>query len=346
VFELPKVSEEVRKEFGKAVKRARSLMPWTLDELGAAMKPPVGKSFISKDEGGTMEALDTRTVGRFVNALALEEGWIDKFLDVETTDEADETQAERDADRIVVRLTKDGLTAGNSDELLFQLAITYAEGKSRDLETAYVAVKKALEIFEGMKAAGAVPDNADGQYQGLMTEVARLNQLGDTDGAAQALDDAMARNEQVREKLFQDQLGQDRIRNRPDLAAKRLIADLHRRAPPGGVFWAADDLCVEWRNNGYKNADMFQTLVALELAKANYKLAKDKRVKDAVSLLTLGWAHFRVAERSSNERHLTIALNAFEASVKKTNKMKDPQNWSARTDAVGSVLGSGLITRI
>lgn len=58
-----------------------------------------------------------------------------------------------------------------------------------------------------MKAAGAVADNADGQYQGLMAEVAGLNQLGDTDGAALALDDAMARNEQVRDKIFQDQLG-------------------------------------------------------------------------------------------------------------------------------------------
>ncbi|MGH1577402.1 hypothetical protein [Planktotalea sp.] len=335
---MPKVSEDVRKAFGKAVKRARSLKPWTLDELGAAMEPSAGKSFISKVEGGTKEALDTRTVGRFIKALSLDEEWIDKFLDVEATDEADETKAERDADRIVARLAKEGLTAGKSDELLFQLAITYAEGKTRDLETAYVAVKKALEIFERMQAAGEVADNADGQYQGLMAEVARLNLLGDMDGAALALDDAMARNEQAREKLFQDQLGQDRIRNRPDLAAKRLIADLHRQAPPGGVFGATNQLCTDWMNDGYRSGDMFKLRVALDLAKANYEKAKGKRGLEALALDALGASHFYIAQRSSNERHLTIAQNALEGAIKRTSKSKEPNSWARAMVMIGTVL--------
>lgn len=92
---------------------------WTADELGGKFDPPVGKPFISKVEKGTKEALNPRTLGRFILALDMDQSCIDKFLNVETTEEGDETKAERDADRIVARLAKNGLIAGNSDALLF-----------------------------------------------------------------------------------------------------------------------------------------------------------------------------------------------------------------------------------
>ncbi|MDG1529766.1 MAG: hypothetical protein P8Q99_00295 [Paracoccaceae bacterium] len=45
---LPKVSNDDLKVFGQAVQRARSLKGWTLDQLGNAIDPPVGKSLVSK----------------------------------------------------------------------------------------------------------------------------------------------------------------------------------------------------------------------------------------------------------------------------------------------------------
>lgn len=83
---MTKVSPEDLIAFGTAVKRARSLRGWTLDQLGAAIDPPVGKSLVSKVEKGRKEGLNSRTVGRFIKALDLDEGLIDAFLGTDTTD--------------------------------------------------------------------------------------------------------------------------------------------------------------------------------------------------------------------------------------------------------------------
>ena len=335
---MPIVSEDVRKDFGRAVKRARSLKPWTADQLGAAMDPPVGKSFISKVERGTKEAIDTRTVGRFIKALNLDESWIDKFLDAETGDESDETKSEQDADRVVSRLQRSGETLGNSEDLLILLANDHTDGTYRDLETAYIAVRESLRTLERMKSAGTVPDNADGQYQALMAEVYRLNQSGERDAAAEALDDAMARNEQIRAKIFQDQLDQDRIRNRPDLAAKRLIKDLQGQEGRGKLFWAVNTLSVDWCDQGQRFGDMFRLRVALALARDNYeRRSKGKRGLEAAALHQLGWCYRLVGERAVSERPLELARNALEGSVKKT-ETQDRVNWAARVSDWSSSL--------
>ena len=84
--------------------------------------------------------------------------------------------------------------------------------------------------------------------------------------------------------------------------------------------------------------DVFALRVALELAKANYERAKKKSALAAAALATLGWCHLRLAERSTNNRHLIIARSAFEEAVKKTSKTKDPLNLAIRQDGLGGVL--------
>ncbi len=105
---MPKIDPDILKDFGRAVKRARTLEGWDQKTLGGNIKPAVGASFISKVEKGRKDALDARTVGRFINALDLDDSWIDKFLDAEETPESLETEAERDADRVIDRLRREG----------------------------------------------------------------------------------------------------------------------------------------------------------------------------------------------------------------------------------------------
>ena len=138
---LTKVSQADLKAFGHAVKRARSLRGWTLDSLGAAIDPPIGKSFLSKIESGNKDTLNSVTVGRLRIALDLDESWIDKFLGTDTTADGGETTAERDADRIIERAQRENVTVGASEALLIQLANRYAEGTHKDRETAYIAVR-------------------------------------------------------------------------------------------------------------------------------------------------------------------------------------------------------------
>lgn len=185
-----KVPPEDLKAFGLAVKHALSLETWTLDELGAAIDPPVGKSFISKIEKGRKGALNSRTVGRFIKALEMDEAWIDKFLDTDTTDESDETPAERDADRLIQMVTRYETIPQSSEHLLILLANQHAEGHYTDQSTTFVGLTKALEAAESIRKRGKMsPDNTGSQLNAVMAEVAKLNAEGALDETNDLLDD-------------------------------------------------------------------------------------------------------------------------------------------------------------
>ena len=185
-----KVSPENLKAFGLAVKHALSLETWTLDELGAAIDPPVGKSFISKIEKGRKGALNSRTVGRFIKALEMDEAWIDKFLDTDTTDESDETPAERDADRLIQMVTRYETIPQSSEHLLILLANQHAEGHYTDQSTTFVGLTKALEAAKSIRKRGKMsPDNTGSQLNAVMAEVAKLNAEGALDETKDLLDD-------------------------------------------------------------------------------------------------------------------------------------------------------------
>ena len=185
-----KVSPENLKAFGLAVKHALSLETWTLDELGAAIDPPVGKSFISKIEKGRKGALNSRTVGRFIKALEMDEAWINKFPDTDTTDESDETPAERDADRLIQMVTRYETIPQSSEHLLILLANQHAEGHYTDQSTTFVGLTKALEAAESIRKRGKMsPDNTGSQLNAVMAEVAKLNAEGALDKTNDLLDD-------------------------------------------------------------------------------------------------------------------------------------------------------------
>lgn len=139
-------------------------------------------------------------------------------------------------------------------------------------------------------------------------------------------------------QLLQQRLDQDRIRNRPDLVAKRLIADLGKQAHLEGLFRARNTFCFDWMQKADASGDMFGLRVALEMAKANYEKAKGKRVLESVSLNTLGVYYFNIAERSLDPRSLILARNAFEGALKKTSKSKEPLHWASFQASLGSVL--------
>jgi len=187
---LIKVPPEDLKAFGLAVKHARSLKTWNLDELGATIDPPVGKSFISKIEKGRKGALNSRTVGRFIKALEMDEAWIDKFLDTDTTDESDETPAERDADRLIQMVTRYETIPQSSEHLLILLANQHAEGHYTDQSTTFVGLTKALEAAKSIRKRGKMsPDNTGSQLNAVMAEVAKLNAEGALDETNDLLDD-------------------------------------------------------------------------------------------------------------------------------------------------------------
>ncbi|WP_164658330.1 hypothetical protein [Tropicibacter sp. Alg240-R139] len=228
--------------------------------------------------------------------------------------------------------------------MLIQLANNFTEGDHKDRETAYRSVEAALVRLKASEHIAQLVGNAAAQFAALMKEVDALNNAGEFDEAndkltqqADWLREEKERLARLSELQLEKELNQDRLRNRPDLAAERIVRNL-REFPKGKLFWAVDNTADDWRDEGDKTGDVFASQVALVLAQGNYAKVNSKKPLAASALHTLGWCHFRLAERSTGEAHLNEARRALEAAVKKASKVKEPKNWAARKSAFGSVL--------
>ena len=346
---MPKVAQDVLEEFGKAVKRARSLKGWQLDQLSSVMEGSnASRSYLSNLEKGKRQ-ISPPTVGKLIKALDLDEAWIDRFLDADVAPEAEETPQDHETGRLIRLKDKDPSAPEVSEDLLILLANTHAEGNHTDTFTAYTALKAALEAADRIRQRGQMPDNTGGQLQAVMAEVAQLNETGAVDEADALLDAeekrmrAAHRAQKDRQDaeasaLLDRRLDQDRLRNDSKAAADRLITDLRARPDRGKLFLAIDSLSGEWRERGDQKGDIFALRVALALARINWERSKNKRGLAAAALRTLGVSYLRLAERSTNPGDLNTAHKALKASVDKTSKSKEPLSWALRMDGLGHAL--------
>lgn len=344
---MPKVAQETLDAFGKAVKRERSLRGWSLDELSTAMGGTSSRSFLSNVEGGKRQ-ISPPTVGKLIKALELDQDWIDRFLEDDIAPEAEETPVDRDTERLLRLKAKDDQTPDAPEDQLIQLANTHAQGQYTDTFTAYSALKAALEAAERLRLSGEMPSNTGGQLQAVMAEVAKLNAQGRMDEADDLLEAeekrmrAAHRAEKERQDaqakaLLEKRIDQDRLRNDPQAAAERLIADLRQKPDRGKLFWAIDRLSYEWCDNGDRSGDIFAIRVAIALARINWERSKNKRDLAGFALYTLGWCYLRLAQRSTRPGDLENAYRTLNASLKKCSKRHDPLVWAARHSGLGVV---------
>lgn len=330
-------------EFGKAVKHARSLRGWQLSDVsnriaemdrtkpGQKVTAPA-ITFLSDIEKGK-RSISPPTVGKLIHALDLPESWLTRFL-ADAPDEADEeTPKDREAERLIRRAESDPNAPETPEPLLILLAEEWSGQRFTDPSLAYNALKGALQAAADMRAQGALPSNISAQFQAVMRRVAELNDAGQMDEADAALRDARERNEAESEALFEAELKQDRLRNRPAEAAQRLIARLRASAPAGGLFAATQRLIIEILDRGKQQGAPFDLRLALELAKANHNRARGAQLPAA--LTDLGNCHFALGEGQASGGHLTRARNAHANALRLTSRQHDPQNWAISQNNLG-----------
>ncbi|MDF1872560.1 helix-turn-helix transcriptional regulator, partial [Vannielia sp.] len=202
---MPKVPQETLDAFGKAVFRARSLKGWTHDQLGAAMDGSSSKSFLSGIENGKRQ-ISPPTVGRLINALNLDESWIDRFIDADTTPEA-EANATRildDAEEAgaVKRLAEAGVT----ETALIKLAQRIT-GQTSDLSQAWLELQNAMEIAVRVQAEGAGGSNHGDFVDEVLRRVAALSAEGSYAEAGEAIEAALAEEAAAHERRVERLLG-------------------------------------------------------------------------------------------------------------------------------------------
>ena len=331
-------------ELGFAIRQARLGRGWSIGDLaGHALGNEARKGYVGQVEKGARN-LSPETIDKFDQTLDLPADIVKaaQMAPPPARDNQEESanleKVDQVAEKLIAKAQADDIGAVTGERLLFDLSYDFAEGQHKDLFTAYKGLRAALEAAEQLKAQGNMPQNTSSQLDAVLRRASEMNEAGDRDGAAEYLAAEEKRLDAESEALFSAQLKQDRVRNRPDLAAKRLYKDTARKAHEAGKkrLFEIDELAIEWSENGNKSGDMFTLQVALELAKTNIDAASGKNAVSALN--TLGNCHLRLAERSPKEGLLKAAQNAFQAAVRKTSKPEHPINWAAYQSGLATVL--------
>ncbi len=322
------------REFGNHVREARVRKGWTLEALAqTALNNPERKGYVSQIENGK-RPLSALTIGNLARVLDLPES-VTRPLLFAPAQEDEVTREDRVAENLIRRNDADP-AAPQAEALVIALAYEFAGGRFLDLSTAYTGLRNALQTAADMRAELDRLHNLDDRLAAILRRVADLNDQGLREEAGEALDAAIKAKEAELEGLHEAALKQDRLRNNPATAAKRLIARLRASAPPGGLFNAIQNLVIQTREQGERLGDPFDLALALELARIN--LDRAKRLQIAAALNDLGNCHRAIGETQSGGGHLTRARNAFEKALTITPRQRNPHDWAIFQTNLGSAL--------
>ncbi|MGR3492086.1 MAG: hypothetical protein ACU0DW_08505 [Shimia sp.] len=300
------------------VAQARSREGMTMADLAeTAFGNADRKGYIGQIEKGRKN-LRAETIDRLVVALNLPED-VHKAALMAPPPEPDpvEEKTDRDAESLLRKVSQDASAPVTAERLLVDLAYEHAAGPHRDLFDAYTSLRRALEAPDEIKRRGAMLDNADSALQATMAEVSRLNDEGRRDDAADFLKKDRKRREQVEETYLDLELQQDRLMNRPDLAAKRIVRNLRRQDLPDGLFAAIVSKEDAWSRLGTYNGDRFARHVSLQLASLNDAGPGKRLVYRAISLDNLAIRHLEVAKVSTDLGSIAEAKAAIVRAKRK-----------------------------
>ena len=197
---MTKVDRRTEAAFRTRIKNETASRGWTQAMLAARMDPIGNEQTVSRLLNGN-RPISAMMAGRLINALGLAGTLENPFL-ASGPDEAEVEKIDRDAERLVEIAAADTTTPPTAEALLITLAYEFAQGSHIDLHTAFQGLRAALQAAAEIKARGELPQNTDDALQRVMQEVARLNDLGDLDAGAAALDEAMKRAEAEREAIY------------------------------------------------------------------------------------------------------------------------------------------------
>ena len=322
-------------EFGKAVKRARSLRGWTLDQLAGQITPSPGKSFLSNVEKGH-RSISAVTVGRLIGALKLDEYWIDRFLEDGTAPEDEITPEDRVTESLLAQVAADDTAPPTAEALLIGLAEDISKKNFADPLAAYHELKALLEEAASLKASGQLPSNTSDQMQTILKRVSALNDQNLREEAAEIIEDAIRRNAAEAEELFHAALRQDQVRDDPEAAAQRVLTRL-RLEGPGDLFEAQCETFKEWYERGRDKGLSFDLEVAIRLARETVALARNGNQR-GMALNDLGMALQALGSRETGAERLTEAVATFRLALEEWCREVAPLNWAGAQNNLGNAL--------
>jgi len=341
---LPIVPQEVKTEFGAAVKRARSLKGWTLDQLSGAMDGSGSKSFLSGIEHGKRD-ISPPTVGKLINALGLDEGWIDRFLGSDTVPEAEVTQTDREADQLIDAAEQSGQShrlqaEAITEHAIIQLAQRIA-GETDDLGAAWTELQNAMDIAVRVQQEGRVPSNHGDFVDEVLKRATELAADGAYASASQAITDALAQEDAAHQarklRLLTKGAEIAMLDGDAKTAALRLVQAMDLDAGGQAPFDALRALQDTYYVKGRDKGTLLDLIISIEIARITQTRASttDERgiaLNDlAVALQTLG-------QRESGTQRLEQAVAAYQAALEEQTRDRVPLDWAMTQMNLGNAL--------
>ncbi|SLN26079.1 Exodeoxyribonuclease 7 small subunit [Roseovarius albus] len=331
---MPKVTQEVLSAFGTAVERARSLKGWTLDQLSGEMDGTSGKSFLSAIENGK-RSISTRTVGRLIKALDLDEGWIDQFTGSEVTPEAEQTRDDREADQLVDIAQREGQTDRLRDEGITEKAIIrLAQRIARDtaeVGQAWLELQNAMDIAVRVQQEGRVTSN-HGDFVGeVLKRVAAYAAEGEFAQASAAIVEALAEEDAAHQarksRLLDSGIEIAKLARDGSGVAKLLVQRIDIEAGGRAEFEQLRSQQYYYYVMGRDYGSALDLIISVQLAHFMLDRSNSEEQRGA-ALNDLGLALQTLGALEGGTTRLQQAISTYKHSLKVYTRERAPIGWA------------------
>ena len=242
-------------------------------------------------------------------------------------------------------------SGGLERETIIKIARRLRPDEMLDFDQAVVELERAVDVALDVIARGERGTNYDAFVDLVLAKVAEKTRLGDFDGGAQAVDEALIdldRREAEQRDIFRRsrvallEAGVDQDILRRDASA---VAPAHRgdrrgvrtrmTAQPGRRHFA-NDTTASTRKERQRGAN-FSLSVAIELARRMVASARNADERGVAGNL-LGVALWTLGERESGTARLEEAVAAYRAALEERTRDRVPLDWAMTQNNLGSAL--------
>jgi tetratricopeptide (TPR) repeat protein len=235
--------------------------------------------------------------------------------------------------------------AGLQRRTVVKLAQRFEPEVLNDFTQAVDELERAVEIALGVIAKGEQGADEDAFVNTVLARVAERVRADDLDGAAGAIDEALAEldAEHRRRKLILlvEGVKADTLRRDAVAAARRLelivdIEDPSDRPPWSPAFRARWD--TAWTDGKEKGVN-FSLAVAIALARRMLETASNTDER-GTALHLLGNALLGLGERQGGTQRLEAAVAAYRAALEERPRERVPLDWATTQNNLGNALAT------
>ncbi len=243
-------------------------------------------------------------------------------------------------------------SGGLERETIIKIAQRLRPDEMLDFDQAVVELERAVDVALDVIAKGERGTNYDAFVDLVLAKVAEKTRLGDFDGGAQAVDEALIdldRREAEQRDVFQRSrvalleagVDQDILRRDASAVARRIEGIVAVENPDGRPAWSSafrQRYDCFYEEGGTKGVN-FSLSVAIELAQRMAVSAQDSYERGVAGNF-FGNALAMLGERESGTARLEEAVTACRAALEERARDRVPLEWATTQNNLGNALAT------